>query len=178
MTKIYLITSDDILFKIERNIIYRSRLIKELAKHINVKIEPILLPNITSKILKEILEWLQADDTRKKEKNDDGVSSLPIQYFISIDQPNLKEFLLAADYMQIDDLTNAICAKIASYIQGKDSEELRKIFASLDEKEPECSYVDKMFYSNLMETAQLDRDMKLSDDRIGRDPLVHLNSRE
>ena len=62
------------------------------------------------------------DDTRKEaiKKFDDD--------FVALDQAQLFDMILAANYLDIKDLLELTCEKVASMIKGKTPEEIRKEF--------------------------------------------------
>ena len=48
--------------------------------------------------------------------------------FVDIDQEELFEIIMAANYMNIQELLDLTCAKVASMIKGKTSDEIKKTF--------------------------------------------------
>ncbi len=57
--------------------------------------------------------------------------------FIAVEQEQLFEIVLAANYMDIKPLLDLSCAKIASLIKGKTPEEIRKQFNIVGDFTPE-----------------------------------------
>ena len=59
--------------------------------------------------------------------------------FVEIDQADLFELILAANYMDIKSLLDLTCAKVASLIKGKTPEQIRKTFNIVNDFTPEVS---------------------------------------
>eukprot|EP01033_Poteriospumella_lacustris_P019257 gene19257-13920_t len=57
--------------------------------------------------------------------------------FVAVDQDVLFELILAANYMDIKPLLDLTCATVASWIKGKNAEEIRKHFNIVDDFTPE-----------------------------------------
>ena len=66
----------------------------------------------------------------------DLVSDWDAEY-INLEQPQLFELILAANYMDIKPLLDLSCAKVASMMKGKTPEELRALFNIENDFTPE-----------------------------------------
>ena len=88
------------------------------------------LGNVNAKTLAKVIEYCKFhvenpaadDDTRKEaiKKFDDD--------FVALDQAQLFDMILAANYLDIKDLLELTCEKVASMIKGKTPEEVQKVF--------------------------------------------------
>merc|ERR1712226_900567 len=65
-----------------------------------------------------------------------GVSEWDSEY-VNIEQEVLFELILAANYLDIKSLLDLTCAKLASMIKGKNTEEIRKQFNIVNDFTPE-----------------------------------------
>ncbi|ESK89871.1 scf complex subunit skp1 [Moniliophthora roreri MCA 2997] len=116
--------------------------------------QPIPLPNVSSSILKKVLEYCEhhrgeplpaadsdqsQDDTRKRTTD---ISEWD-QKFITVDQEMLFEIILAANYLDIKSLLDIGCKTVANMIKGKTPEEIRKLF-NINEFTPEEEACIKM----------------------------------
>ena len=57
--------------------------------------------------------------------------------FLEIDQSLLIELIMAANYLNIKDLLDLTCAKVASMIKGKSPEQIREMFGIENDFSPE-----------------------------------------
>lgn len=143
MVEIKLISSNNVSFNVEKNIIEKSVLIKNMLEDIGEDEAPIPLPNVNDKILEKIIEWCKyhKDDPILEEDSDDIYKNLKIdnwdKNFFDVDQETLFDIILAANYMDIKYLLNIGCKIIADMIKGKSVEEIRKIFNIVNDFTPE-----------------------------------------
>jgi len=105
---------------------------------------PIPLHNVSSKILKKVIEYAthhvqhptqQKSDAKDEKKSDD---ILPWdKEFCNVDQATLFELILAANYLDIKPLLDLTCKTVANMIKGKTPEEIRKTFNIKNDFTPE-----------------------------------------
>lgn len=94
------------------------------------------LPNVPSKFLKKIIEFCvhykqePLAPIEKPLKSNDLAKIIPVWYseFIDMPQDELFDLILATNYMDIKELLDLSCAKVASMIKGRKPEEIRKLF--------------------------------------------------
>ncbi|GJJ12572.1 hypothetical protein Clacol_006815 [Clathrus columnatus] len=168
---VILATSDNEQFNVDKEVAERSVLIKNMLEGENpialavafvyMKLngsfirhedvgesdQSIPLPNITSPVLKKVLEYCEhhrgeplpsgdtdnADDVRKRTTD---ISEWD-QKFITVDQEMLFEIILAANYLDIKPLLDVGCKTVANMIKGKTPEEIRKLFNIVNDFTPE-----------------------------------------
>ncbi|KAJ1666591.1 hypothetical protein IW140_005065 [Coemansia sp. RSA 1813] len=97
------------------------------------------LPEVSSKILKKIIEFCEhhKDDPTPNEEYDDILRrSDDIEHwdkqFIDVEQDLLFELLLASNYMIIKPLLDLGCQTVANLIRNKDAKEIREMFNIVD----------------------------------------------
>ncbi|ELU45033.1 S-phase kinase-associated protein 1A-like protein [Rhizoctonia solani AG-1 IA] len=140
---VVLVTSDNEQFNVD----------KDVAEHVGESDQPIPLPNVSSSVLKKVLEYCEhhraeplptaetdnnADDPRKRQVSEIGEWD---QKFIQVDQEMLFEIILAANYLDIKALLcesiDVGCKTVANMIKGKTPEEIRKLFNIVNDFTPE-----------------------------------------
>ncbi|KAG6854587.1 suppressor of kinetochore protein mutant [Blastosporella zonata] len=144
---VVLVTSDNETFNTDKDIVERSVLIKNMLEG-KFRYQPIPLPNVSSSVLKKVLEYCEhhrgeplpaadaesnQDETRKRTTD---ISEWD-QKFITVDQEMLFEIILAANYLDIKSLLDVGCKTVANMIKGKTPEEIRKLFNIVNDFTPE-----------------------------------------
>lgn len=92
------------------------------------------LPNISGKILKMVLDWIMKHDDKKlteKELRDWE------NEFVEVDLDVMYELIMAANYMEVNELLHRACQRVADHIAGKQPEEIRRIFNIENDFSPE-----------------------------------------
>ncbi|GAC94793.1 ubiquitin ligase complex [Pseudozyma hubeiensis SY62] len=98
--------------------------------------QPIPLVNVSSNVLKKVLEYCShhrgdppapADDAEESRRRTTDISDWDAK-FIQVDQEMLFEIILAANYLDIKPLLDVGCKTVANMIKGKTPEEIRKLF--------------------------------------------------
>jgi len=138
-----LISSDNDQFVVDKEVVDRMGLFNDM---VDVG-EPIPLPNVSSSVLRKVLEYCEhhrgeplpttnetdADENRKRTTD---ISEWD-QKFITVDQEMLFEIILAANYLDIKPLLDVGCKTVANMIKGKTREETRTFFNIADDFTPE-----------------------------------------
>ncbi|KAK8622258.1 hypothetical protein V6N13_117181 [Hibiscus sabdariffa] len=125
-------SSDGETFVVEERVIHRSEMIKNMIEDDCVN-EVIPVPNVTGKILSKILEYC------KKHVESDAVDKLEEwdADFVDVDQVTLYDLIMAANFLNIKDLLDLTCQKVADMIKGKSPEEIRTTFNIKNDFTPE-----------------------------------------
>jgi len=139
-----LVSLDNETFSIPKKIAVMSELVKTMAEGDKEENE-IPLPNVKSSVLKKVVEYMRyhSDNPAKeiekplKSANMAEVVSQWDADFVDVDQELLFELILAANYMDIKPLLDLACAKVASMIKGKTTEQIRKTFNIVNDFTPE-----------------------------------------
>ncbi|KZS88431.1 E3 ubiquitin ligase SCF complex, Skp subunit [Sistotremastrum niveocremeum HHB9708] len=143
---VLLVTSDNEQFTVEKKVAERSVLIKNMLEDVGESDQPIPLPNVTSSVLKKVLEYCEhhkeeplpvGDDTQDDSRKRTTDISEWDQKFITVDQEMLFEIILAANYLDIKALLDVGCKTVANMIKGKTPEEIRKLFNIVNDFTPE-----------------------------------------
>ncbi|KAF9579144.1 hypothetical protein BGW38_004727 [Lunasporangiospora selenospora] len=142
---ITLTSLDNLEFKVDKDVAERSVLIKNMIEDVGESDSPIPLPNVTSAVLKKVIEYCEhhrhdpvpvqdeSDDPRKR-SND--IEEWDMK-FMQVDQEMLFEIILAANYLDIKPLLDVGCKTVANIIKGKTPEEIRKVFNIVNDFTPE-----------------------------------------
>ncbi|KAJ3042764.1 hypothetical protein HDV00_006583 [Rhizophlyctis rosea] len=136
---------------VERKVAERSTLLKNMLEDVGTESssEPIPLPNVSSKILKKVVEYCThhkddptpANDDEKdsfdsSRKRSDDIDEWDAQ-FIKVDNEELFEIILAANYLDIKPLLDLGCKTVANMIKGKTPDEIRTMFNIENDFTPE-----------------------------------------
>lgn len=142
MTTIEIITKDEISTKVSRDVMTQSLFIKDLLE--DQEEQQVHLPGVDSKILEKVIAYLthhkdnKATELEKPLKNklEDSISKWDKE-FLEMDQPTLLEVIMAANYLNIKDLLELTCAKVADMIKGKTPQQIRDMFGIENDFTPE-----------------------------------------
>ncbi|KAH8087492.1 putative negative regulator sulfur controller-3 [Filobasidium floriforme] len=147
---VMLTTSDNETYDVEKDVAVRSVLIANMMEDIGDVNAPIPLPNVTSNVLKKVLEYCDyhksdplpvasdpsADVAEEARRRTSEVGEWDAK-FIQVDQEMLFEIILAANYLDIKPLLDLGCRTVATMIKGKSPEEIRKLFHIKNDFTPE-----------------------------------------
>ena len=134
---ITLVSSDNQKIDIDSESAQKSNLLKGLISDFNVRQEPVQLPDIKFDILKKVVEYLTyyKDKTPKdipkpmpSANLSEVIDEWDVNFINSIELDNIFDLITAANYMDIPSLLDLSCAKIASLMKGKTSQEIRTMF--------------------------------------------------
>jgi len=133
------------IFEVEPEVACMSTLIKNMVDDSGTD-EEIPLPNVKTAILSKVIDYCKyhkdnpPEEIQKPLKSTNlmecGVSEWDSEY-VNIEQEVLFELILAANYLDIKSLLDLTCAKVASMIKGKTTEEIRKQFNIVNDFTPE-----------------------------------------
>ncbi|CAJ1419236.1 unnamed protein product [Effrenium voratum] len=143
--KLKLKSSQGEIFEVEPEVATMSTLIKNMVEDSGTD-EEIPLPNVKTAILSKVIDYCKyhkdspPEEIQKPLKSTNlvecGVSEWDNEY-VNIEQEVLFELILAANYLDIKSLLDLTCAKVASMIKGKNTEEIRKQFNIVNDFTPE-----------------------------------------
>ncbi|KAG1754404.1 S-phase kinase-associated protein 1A-like protein [Suillus lakei] len=134
---VLLVTSDNVQFAVDKEVVERSVLIKNMLEDVGETDQSIPLANVSSAVLKKSTAkhhrgepCLAQTPTRIKmrpAKRTTDISEWD-QKFITVDQEMLFEIILAANYLDIKSLLDVGCKTVANMIKGKTPDEIRRLF--------------------------------------------------
>jgi S-phase kinase-associated protein 1 len=138
-----LISSDGQKFEIEVELARTSKLIANLLDD-SSETEEIPVDQVSGKILQKVMDYLNHIKTTpatKIEKPLKGefnecVSEWELS-FIDLENEDLFDLMMAANFMEIKALLNLTCAKVASKIKGKNPDEAREAVGVVNDFPPE-----------------------------------------
>ncbi|KAA6412242.1 MAG: E3 ubiquitin ligase complex SCF subunit sconC [Lasallia pustulata] len=144
---ITLMSSDNVVISVEREVAERSILIKNMMDDVGEEAttEAIPIPNVNEPVLRKVIEWCthhrsdpptSADDDSDSRKKTTDIDEWD-QKFMQVDQEMLFEIILAANYLDIKPLLDVGCKTVANMIKGKSPEEIRKTFNIQNDFTPE-----------------------------------------
>ncbi|XP_050364371.1 SKP1-like protein 11 [Argentina anserina] len=125
-------------FKVEEAVAFQSVMIKTIVDDIGAE-NPIPISNVSGVILRKVIDYCRkhAEDGKdsKTERNwrfvwpnkDSPLKKWESQ-FVKVEQKDLFELILAANYLNIKGLMDLACQTVADMVRGKTVEEMRKIF--------------------------------------------------
>ncbi|KAI8818259.1 putative negative regulator sulfur controller-3 [Fimicolochytrium jonesii] len=141
--------SDNQQFTIEKVVAERSVLLKNMLEDVGDASEPIPLPNVSSSILKRVIDYCthHKDDpvaateddkdafesSRKKPEDIDEWDA----NFIKGTNDELFDIILAANYLDIKSLLDLGCKTVANMLKGKTPEQIREMFNIENDFTPE-----------------------------------------
>ncbi|KAG5246518.1 hypothetical protein OIU76_001302 [Salix suchowensis] len=138
--KFILRSSDGESFEVDEAVAVESQTIKHMIED-DCADNGIPLPNVTSKILAKVIEYCKKhvecpnSDDRPSSSADD-LKAWDAE-FVKVDQATLFDLILAANYLNIKNLLDLTCQRVADMIKGKTPEEIRKTFNIKNDFTPE-----------------------------------------
>uniref|UniRef100_A0A7S4M8G2 SKP1-like protein n=1 Tax=Vannella robusta TaxID=1487602 RepID=A0A7S4M8G2_9EUKA len=141
--EVVLRSMDDVCFPISREACELSGTLVAMMGDMEEADVEIPLPNITGRVLKCVVDYLEFYHSNPPPGEGDDVASVQSareaweQQFFDVDQALLFEFTLASNYLDIAPMLDAVCKVVAGMIKGKDSNEIRQIFNIRDGFTPE-----------------------------------------
>ncbi|VDK41796.1 unnamed protein product [Taenia asiatica] len=134
-----LVTADKVAFDVDLEIARQSVMIRDILDDVGPEAaeddEPIPLQHVNADILRMVLQWFkhhkddapQQDHTEDRGRRTDDISDWD-QEFFRVNQENLFEILMTANYLDIGGLLDACCKTVASMIRGKRLKEILETF--------------------------------------------------
>ncbi|XP_059065089.1 SKP1-like protein 1A isoform X2 [Cryptomeria japonica] len=136
-----LLSSDDEMFEVDQAVAFASETIKNMIEDTSVE-SVVPLPNVNSKILAKVIEYCKYHvDAAKTTEETTAISEGGVkkwdQEYVKVDQATLFDLILAANYLNINNLLHFTCQTVADMIEGKSPEDIRKTFNIENDFTPE-----------------------------------------
>ncbi|KAL7298744.1 hypothetical protein TKK_0008494 [Trichogramma kaykai] len=136
MSTIKLQSSDGVIFEVDLQIAKRSKMIAQMIEVLGTddlgENDYFPLPNVRSPILELFIEWCtHHKDDSLVEKDDTVILSDWDENFFKVHIDNLKELILAANYLDVTELLNAACMQVANKFAGKTPVEIKEYWDNL-----------------------------------------------
>lgn len=122
-------SSNGIEFKLDQELAKTSGTINNLMEDAGTE-DAIPLPNVTSHTLENVITYLTTLMPKDEDKD-------IMDHYAKMDQIELFEMILAANYLDIKILLDVLCKTVANMIKGKTPEEIRKTFNIKNDFTPE-----------------------------------------
>lgn len=144
--KVKFTTSDEKEFTVARPVAEMSVTIKNMLADLEVSDQAIPLLNVNSETFQKIVNYCEHHYYHPEVSTDPNHSPASKrcddmvpwdESFIEMEQPQLFEIILASNYLDIKNLLDLSCKKVASMIKGKSPEEIRKTFNIKNDFTPE-----------------------------------------
>ncbi|KAH6795921.1 hypothetical protein C2S51_036907 [Perilla frutescens var. frutescens] len=126
---IVLLSSDGETFEVEESIAQLSVTIKNIIED-GCAADRIPLPKVDGKTLAKVIEFCKHHATNSGVDQTLNLEQYDKQYAQSVkdDQGMMFDLIVAANYLNIKELLDALCRQVADMMRGKTPEELRNIF--------------------------------------------------
>ena len=123
MDEVTLLTVDGATFTVEQEVAEKSKTVKNLIEDAGTD-NPIPLPNVTGPVLKKIVAYAEYHHSHSEGDETQAWD----QQFFTMEQSDLFELILAANYLDYPELLDRSCQTVADMIKGKTPEEIRTLF--------------------------------------------------
>ncbi|KAF8687265.1 hypothetical protein HU200_042940 [Digitaria exilis] len=141
-TKMFtLISSDDERFEVAEAAANMSQTIRHMIED-GCADGGIPLHNVTGSILAKVLEYCNKHAAtllleRRCHRGGEGGTRELRQGVLEVDTDTLYDLLLAANYLEVKELLDLACQKVADMIKGKTPEQIRQTFGIKNDFSPE-----------------------------------------
>ncbi|XP_058182049.1 SKP1-like protein 1 [Rhododendron vialii] len=116
-------SSDGEVFVIRASVAAQSTTLKNMIED-NCASSTIPVPNVDGKTLAMVMEYCQK---HADSESDSDLKTYDTE-FLDVDQAVLYRLIMAANYLDVRELLDSICQKVADMIKGKTPEQIRKTF--------------------------------------------------
>ncbi|OXA64765.1 S-phase kinase-associated protein 1 isoform X2 [Folsomia candida] len=148
MPFINLESSDGDMLKVDVDVITCSLTIKQLIDNLGVgdDSEVVPLKNISTEILQKVITWaehhkddlpsIEDDEDPPRERRTDDITTWDAN-FIKMEQIELFDLIVAANYLDITGLLDLGCKIVANMIKGKTADDIRAMFNLVNDLTPQ-----------------------------------------
>lgn len=140
-------SSDNQTFEAEEKVLFQSALIKNIVSDLDNSDQEIPLANVTGCILKKIIKYAEhhKDDEPVKEEapTNSAIADKWDIEFMNLPKDTILEIILAANYLDMENLLNLGCKTVANMIKGKSAKEIREILELPEDENENDSDTEK-----------------------------------
>ncbi|XP_062551544.1 S-phase kinase-associated protein 1-like [Armigeres subalbatus] len=143
-------SADGEIFEVETRVAKCSKTIKTMMEDLGMDedyAEVVPLPNVHSSTLRRVLEWANFHKDDKPPLDALDYSNEPYRRtddicdwdreFLRVEQAVLLDLVLAANYLDIEDLLDVTCKTVANMIKGRTPDQIRETFEIENDLTPE-----------------------------------------
>ncbi|KAF7815535.1 SKP1-like protein 1A [Senna tora] len=135
--KVTLLSSDGEAFVVGVDVVMQSQTLKHMVEDSCVD-NGIPLPNVTGKSLSKVIEYCNKHaGVDKYDPVNEELKSWDSDFVVNLDQPTLFDLIEASNYLDIKNLLDLTCKRVADMIRGKTPEEIRETFHIKNDYTPE-----------------------------------------
>ncbi|KAK1939457.1 putative cytosolic glycoprotein FP21 [Babesia divergens] len=144
---VQLVSGDGDVFTVDSKVLALSKLLSNMLKYVDEDsdLEPIVLNSISTRVLAKILDYCRYHEDKPappipkplKSSNLEDVVCSWDREFINVDTELLLEIMMAENFLDIKPLLELTCAKIASLVKGKTTDQIRDEFNIINDFTPE-----------------------------------------
>ncbi|XP_042401504.1 SKP1-like protein 1A [Zingiber officinale] len=152
---IKLVSSDGAEFEVEEEVAFQSKIIKDIVADAD---DVIPLPSVSSKVLIQVIEYCRkhaavnsfplspSSSTAAAASSSSSISSKPVSdpalrawdnEFVKLNNSSLFDIVIAANYLDIEELVDLVLETVADRIKGKQAQEIRRQFNIENDFTPE-----------------------------------------
>ncbi|KAG6498315.1 SKP1-like protein 1 [Zingiber officinale] len=150
---IKLVSSDGAEFEVEEEVAFQSKIIKDIVADAD---DVIPLPSVSSKVLIQVIEYFRKHAAVKSfplspsssaaSSSSSSISSKPVSdpalrawdnEFVKLNNSSLFDIVIAANYLDIEELVDLVLETVADRIKGKQAQEIRQQFNIENDFTPE-----------------------------------------
>lgn len=126
---IKIVSSDNKIFEVEKQVIFQSKLIKNMVSDLDLSNQSIPINNIDSEIMQKVIDYAYH---HKDDNAENYVADEWDKEFFNLDTEIIFKIILAANYLDMTNLLDLGCQTVADYIKDKPIEEITKILGLPD----------------------------------------------
>ncbi|KAE9613255.1 hypothetical protein Lal_00027394 [Lupinus albus] len=136
-------TADGDIYEISPVIAKQMKTVQSFIEEESVELSTVIpLPNVKSVELSKIIEYLNyhyliEKDSTSSASDDDGKKIFNADFVKEMSHDQMKELILAANYLNVKDLLELMCQTVANVIKNKSVEFVREFFDIVNDLTPE-----------------------------------------
>ena len=144
-------SQDGISFNVDISVANQSQLLKNMMEDVQDSTNVVIpIPNVTSSILKRVLEYcdyhknsieesspIHIEEFESNKNRPDKENPFDLEFISSLSTDDLFDVITASNYLDIKGLLDLGCKHVANKIKGKSPQEIRTLFNVENDFTPE-----------------------------------------